>query len=189
VLRIRIPNRIRNFWPDPDPIRIRNRFRNKSVKSSLIFRPKKVISDYYGIFQHFQGIILIRISIFATQFTSNLLTDNRIIGIHCPVTFCAGENIFYFTLKDFHLSCHLSFIKLNRVVMGGFTKRVRPVCTPGLPYKESPVYVVFNWRIFSPPQLARFLTRYWRIFAPFLYILSPNSNKNAVPTSSICFLV
>ncbi len=30
---------------------------------------------------------LIRISIFATQFTSNWL-----IGIHCPVTFCAGVN-------------------------------------------------------------------------------------------------
>jgi hypothetical protein len=30
---------------------------------------------------------LIRISIFATQFTSNWL-----IGIHCPVTVCAGVN-------------------------------------------------------------------------------------------------
>jgi hypothetical protein len=35
---------------------------------------------------------LIRISIFATQFTGNWLTDNRIIDIHCPVTFCAGVN-------------------------------------------------------------------------------------------------
>ena len=35
---------------------------------------------------------MIRISIYATQFTSNWLTDNRIIGIHCPVTFCAGVN-------------------------------------------------------------------------------------------------
>ncbi len=35
---------------------------------------------------------MIRISIYATQFTSNWLTDNRIIGIHCLVTFCAGVN-------------------------------------------------------------------------------------------------
>jgi hypothetical protein len=33
--------------------------------------------------------------------------------------------------------------------VGGFAKRVRPVCTPGLPYKDSLVYVVFDWRIFS----------------------------------------
>ncbi len=49
-----------------------------------------------------------------------------------------------------------------------FAKRVRPVCTPGLPYKDSPMYNRINWRIFSPTKSARFLTRYWRIFAPFL---------------------
>jgi hypothetical protein len=44
--------------------------------------------EYFNIFKD----NLIRISIFATQFTSNWLTDNRIIGIHCPVPFCAGVN-------------------------------------------------------------------------------------------------
>ncbi len=70
--------------PDPDPdetfgrIRIRNRIRNKSLKRSLIFRPKK------GIFrQLFSRNNLIWISIFATRFTSNWLTNNSIIGIHC----------------------------------------------------------------------------------------------------------
>jgi hypothetical protein len=57
------------------------RIRNKAVKRSLIFRPKK------GNFRQLWNIStftknnynLIRISIFATQFTSNWL-----IGIHCP---------------------------------------------------------------------------------------------------------
>ena len=48
---------------DPDPnqkltkgrIRIRNRIRNKSFGSATL--QKRVISDNYGIFQHFQGII------------------------------------------------------------------------------------------------------------------------------------
>ncbi len=34
--------------------------------------------------------------------------------------------------------------------MGGFAKRVRPVCTPGLPYKDLSVYVVNYSRIFYP---------------------------------------
>jgi hypothetical protein len=43
--------------------------------------------EYFNIWNN-----LIRISIYATQFTSNWLTDNRIIGIHCPLTFFAGVN-------------------------------------------------------------------------------------------------
>jgi hypothetical protein len=86
--------RIRNFWPDPDTIRIRNKHFGSGFESGfesgsetgsetgsksnlskvvLFLGHKKVISDNYGIFQHFQG-------------------SNRIIGIHCPVTFCAGVN-------------------------------------------------------------------------------------------------
>jgi hypothetical protein len=82
--------RIRNFWPDPDPIRIRN----KSVKRSLIFRPKKDNFRQLWNISSFSRKNLITISIFATQLisTGNSLTNNRIIGIHCPVTFCAVVN-------------------------------------------------------------------------------------------------
>jgi len=43
-----------------------------------------------------------------------------------------------------------------------FAKRVRPVCTPGLPYKDSLVYVVFDWRIYQFP---RFYTSLAHLFA------------------------
>jgi hypothetical protein len=72
--------------------RTRIRIRNKSVKRSLIFRPKKGDFRQLWNISTFSRNNLIRIWIFATQFTSNWLTDNRIIGIHCPVTFCTGVN-------------------------------------------------------------------------------------------------
>ncbi len=53
--------RIRNFWLDPDPIRIRNkhfRFKTNLSKGVLFLGQKKVISDNYGIFQHFQGWLI-----------------------------------------------------------------------------------------------------------------------------------
>jgi hypothetical protein len=67
----------------PDP--------KQSSKKESYFQAKKVISDNYGIFQHFQGIIDQNFD-FCNSVTSNWLTDNRIIDIHCPVTFCAGVN-------------------------------------------------------------------------------------------------
>ena len=81
--------RIRNFWPDPDPIRIRNKhfgsgFESGSESGSktnlskgVLFKAKK------GNFRQLWNIS-----------TFPRLTDNRIIGIHCPVTFCAGVNFF-----------------------------------------------------------------------------------------------
>jgi hypothetical protein len=71
--------RIRNFWPEPDPIRIRNRIRNKAVNRSLIFRPNKGNFRQLWNISTFSMNNLTRISIFATQFTGNWLTDNRII--------------------------------------------------------------------------------------------------------------
>jgi hypothetical protein len=76
--------RNRNFWPDPDPIRIQNKHFGSGFESGsktnlskvvLFLGQKKVISDNYGIFRHFQG-------------------SNRINGIHCPLTFCVGVNFF-----------------------------------------------------------------------------------------------
>ncbi len=55
-IRIRSGSEINILDPDsnPDP---KLDPKQISVKRSLIFRPKKVILDNYGIFQHFQGII------------------------------------------------------------------------------------------------------------------------------------
>jgi hypothetical protein len=44
-------------------------------------------------------------------------------------------------------------------------------CTPGLPYKDSLVYVIFNWRISFCASLPDFFTCYWCIFSPFLNII------------------
>jgi hypothetical protein len=106
VLRIRIRNRNRirkdpkllagsgseinisdpDSNPDPKPD-------SKEIcKKESYFRPKKGNFRQLWNISTFSRNNLIRISIFATQFTSNSLTDNRIIGIHCPVTFCADVN-------------------------------------------------------------------------------------------------
>ncbi len=83
-----VPNPVPNPYPNPDlkpdPKQIR--------KKSLIFRPKTGNFRQLWNISTFSWNNLIRISIYATQFTSNWLTDNRIIGIHCPVTFFAGVN-------------------------------------------------------------------------------------------------
>jgi hypothetical protein len=63
-----------------------------------------------------------------------------------------------------------------------FAKRLRPVCTPGLPYKDSLVYVVFDWGIYSNTSFPDF-TRHLLICSPFLIL-----NRTYTPSLfQICF--
>jgi hypothetical protein len=81
--------RIRNFWPDPDPIRIRNKHSGSGFEygceSGSETGSKTNLSKGVLFLGQKKGQLW-NISTFPR------LTDNSHIGIHCPVTFCAGVN-------------------------------------------------------------------------------------------------